>query len=50
MSHSSGIPVGESLKDAFGGLIKGDLRAVKAQIEETEIVCVDKKQKKGFIS
>jgi len=46
MSHSSGIPAGAGLKDAFGDLLKGSYRALKAQIEESEIVCVEKKRKK----
>jgi len=48
MSHSSGIPVSGSLKEAFGDAVSGDgVRLVKAQIENDEIVARESKSKQG---
>jgi twinfilin-like protein len=38
MSHSSGIPVSAQLRDAFGKAISGNVRMVKVQIENEELV------------
>jgi len=39
MSHSSGIPVGSGLKDAFGkALTSNDIRLIKVQIENEQLV------------
>jgi len=38
MSHSSGIPVSAKLRDAFGTAVSGNVRMVKVQIENEELV------------
>lgn len=48
MSHSSGIPVGATLKEKFGSAVKDtSIRALQVEIEETEIVCLASKNKVG---
>jgi twinfilin-like protein len=47
MSHSSGIPVSENLKNVFGAALTDTTRYIKAQIENEEVVPINTSQKSG---
>jgi len=47
MSHSSGIPVSQKLRDSFGTAISGNTRLLKVQIENEELVPIATKPTKS---